>query len=218
MVLIEYQVFRPWSGRRRTRCRSRDVLLKRALFGRTLYGAAVLALLMWLGPAFVERARADTPAAGANSSGQADGEESMESIELRTMGPREGGPVWSDCARPFGELNIAAVCVPLTPALFASLRGLTRSQVTAIMGASGRVDYNCLQFTGNYLDGFTTRRMRDTGHVDVCFEDRKVVRIDADLRGQKIISYRYYWSHRSGAEEIFCSDLPEFNKPCKNQE
>jgi hypothetical protein len=212
MVLMECQVVRPRSGRRVERWPDRAVQLKRALFGRTLCAAVVLALLISLGPA--ERAWADTPAAGANSSAQADGEESMESVELRTMGPREGGPVYSDCAKPFGKFNIAAVCVRFTSALLTSLRGATRAQATAIMGASGRLNYDCLNFVGNYQDGFT-EMTPGTGLLDLCFEDGKVVFIDADIRHEVLPSYRYHWAHRLGYEENFCSDLPEFNKPCE---
>lgn len=215
MVLIGHQVFWPRSGCRVARCRERDVRLKPAMFGRALCAAAALALLISLGPAFVDPAQAETPPAGASA--QAGVEETDESIELRTMGsPPPGRIVFSKCDEPIPDKgpNKSASCVQITPTLLASLRGVTRAQAIDIMGASGHVWQDHLYFIGNYENGYYAREVGDTGDLTLIFEGGKVAEIWAHLRSRSY-GYIYNWTHYAGYDETFCSDLPGSDKPCK---
>ena len=168
---------------------------------------AALVCLATLGLASVEPALAEQPANVA--------EESDEAIELRTMGPRDGGPVYSDCGVLYHQVDVSAVCVALSPALLASLRGVTRAEAAKIMGSSGRVYMSSLRYSGNYANSYPTSTTGETGNLRLYFEDKKVVRVEADLWGERRHVLSYIWSHFPGHEEHFCSDLPEINKPCQ---
>jgi hypothetical protein len=128
------------------------------------------------------------------------------------IGPWDGKYVTSDCAQPGenGRPDPIDSCLPLTPAALRSLMGHTRAEVVAIMGASGDVVADHL----DYVPRSSDEGKRQTGLLSVQFEHGKSVKVAARLlnigRGIKA----YAWQHGAAAGEYFCSDFPGSTVPC----
>jgi hypothetical protein len=217
------RVLSRWSGFGDGRCGKDGARPKQMLSSRILGARDILALplslyLMAMTPAYAETPADTGPAAPkvTTASPEDDWRDSDETVELRLMGPRAEVPVISDCDTVDGPTNFAGVCVPLTPALLEKLRGMTRPEVTALMGSTGAPHRYFLYYFGNYQHSYATSTAGNTGDLTLQFEDGKVVMVYALLRGEGRKTLEYNWSHFAGEDEVFCSNLPEINKPCSH--